>query len=605
MNRGFIGQKKIHAHVDQTRRPLLRYRKVANWQNDQVKTSPERQVKARISFACVLALFCVSISRVIAADDVDLIFVNGNVYTVNDKQPHAQAIAVKQDRIVFVGSNEASKKLKRDKTRVMDLRGHTVVPELTDSHCDIFGIGERELTLNLERTNTIEDFLAKVKERGAQAERGKWITGRGWIETFWKPPQFPTRQDLDKIAPDNPVFLTRADGHAAIVNSAALKIAKIDKNTPNPFGGEILKDKAKSEPNGMLLDNAQELVAKNIPKPTEAEREQALLTGINREIGLGWCEIQNAGSHKEDVDLIKNAFESGKIKIRFINCVFGPGEDAQNFLKEGATLNAFNHHFTQLTIKVIFDGALGSRGASLLKPYNDAPETSGYLTEKPEELRPMFEEALRRGIQVETHSIGDRANRMILDLYEAAFKAVPPNERKIGEPRWRVEHAQIVDLADIPRFAKVGVIPSMQPSHAISDLFFAPARLGMDRLAGAYAWQSFLISGSIICGGSDAPVERGEPMIEFYAAVARKSIKGESGDGWHPEQAASREQALKMFTIWPAFAAFEEKEKGSIEVGKLADFTVLSQDIMKIPVPDILKARTEITIVGGEIVYQR
>ena len=220
-------------------------------------------------------------------------------------------------------------------------------------------------------------------------------------------------------------------------------------------------------------------------------------------------------------------------------------------------------------------------------------------------LRPMFEDALRHGVQVETHAIGDRANRTILDLYEAAFKAVPPNQRKIREPRWRVEHAQIVDPADLPRFAKLGVIPSMQPSHAISDLFFAPKRLGMDRLAGAYAWQSFLKSGSIICGGSDAPVERGEPMIEFYAAVARKSIKRESGEGWHPEQAVSREQALKMFTIWPAFAAFEEKDKGSIEVGKLADFTVLSQDIMKVPEPEILKTQNEMTIIGGEIVFGR
>jgi len=536
-----------------------------------------------------------------AAEDVDLLLFNGNVYTVNEKLPKAEAIAVKKDRIISAGSNDDARKFRAP--RAIDLHGYTVVPGLTDSHCHIFGIGERELTLNLEGTNTLEDFLAKVKARGAQTPRDKWITGRGWIETFWKPPRFPTRQDLDSVAADHPLFLTRADGHAAIVNSAALKIAKIDKNTPNPFGGEILKDKATSEPNGMLLDKAQELVEKNIPKPTEAEREQALLTGINREIGLGWCEIQNAGSHKEDVDLIKKGFESGKIKIRFINCVFGPGEDAQNFLKEGATLNAFNHHFTQRTIKVIFDGALGSRGAALLKPYNDAPETSGYLTEKPEELRPMFEEALGRGIQVETHAIGDRANRMILDLYEAAFKAVPPNERKIGEPRWRVEHAQIVDLADIPRFAKLGVIPSMQPSHAISDLFFAPARLGMDRLAGAYAWQSFLKSGVIICGGSDAPVERGEPMIEFYAAVARKSIKGESGDGWHPEQAVSREQALRMFTIWPAYAAFEENDKGSIEVGKLADFTVLSQDIMKIPEPKILRTRAEMTIIGGDIVH--
>jgi len=537
-----------------------------------------------------------------AAEDVDLLLFNGNVYTVNEKLPKAEAIAVKKDRIVFVGSNDDARKFRAP--RAIDLHGYTVVPGLTDSHCHIFGIGERELTLNLEGTNTLEDFLAKVKARGAQTPRDKWMTGRGWIETFWKPPRFPTRQDLDSVAVDHPLFLTRADGHAAIVNSAALKIAKIDKNTPNPFGGEILKDKATSEPNGMLLDNAQELVAKNIPKPTEAEREQALLTGINREIGLGWCEIQNAGSHKEDVDLIKKGFESGKIKIRFINCVFGPGEDAQNFLKEGATLNAFNHHFTQRTIKVIFDGALGSRGAALLKPYNNAPETSGYLTEKPEELRAIFEEALRRGIQVETHAIGDRANRMILDLYEAAFKAVPPNERKIGEPRWRIEHAQIVDLADIPRFAKLGVIPSMQPSHAISDLFFAPARLGMDRLAGAYAWQSFLKSGAIICGGSDAPVERGEPMIEFYAAVARKSIKGESGDGWHPEQAVSREQALSMFTIWPAYAAFEENLRGTIEVGKLADLTVLSADIMKIPELEILKTHCLMTVIGGEVVYE-
>ena len=603
MNRNSLGKRKVVAVACRSKfqRQLFRYGKVAVSQNDDVKTLGKRQVKARISFACILALFRGSISQIHAAEDVDLLFVNGNVYTVNEKQPQAEAIAVKKDRIVFVGSNADAKKIHT--ARTFDLNGKTVVPGLTDSHCHIFGIGERELTLNLEGTNTLDDFLAKVKTRLAQTPQGKWITGRGWIETFWKPPQFPTRQDLDKIAPDNPIFLTRADGHAAIANSAALKIAKIDKNTPNPFGGEILKDKGSGEPTGMLLDNAQNLVGKNTPKPTTAEREQALLTGINREIGLGWCEIQNAGSHKEDIDLIKKAFDSGKIKIRFINCVYGPGEDAQNFLKEGATLNAFNHHFTQRTIKVIFDGALGSRGAALLKPYNDAPDTSGYLTEKPEDLLPMFEEALRRGIQVETHAIGDRANRTILDLYEAAFNAVPPDQRRIEEPRWRVEHAQIVDPVDLPRFARLGVIPSMQPSHAISDLFFAPKRLGMGRLAGAYAWQSFLKSGSIICGGSDAPVERGEPMIEFYAAVARKSIKGESGEGWHPEQAVSREQALKMFTIWPAYAAFEENDKGSIEAGKLADFTVLSQDIMKIPEAEILKTHSEMTIVGGDMVF--
>ncbi len=550
-----------------------------------------------IAATVVLVLFTI----VARAEDAEVVFTNGNVYTVNKKQPHAEAIVVKHGRVVFVGSNDDAKKIHAAK--IVDLRGRTVVPGFADSHCHIFGIGEREMRLNLEGTNSLEDFLARVKEPVDKTGPGKWITGRGWIETFWKPPQFPTRQDLDKIAPNNPVFLTRADGHASVVNSAALKLARIDRNTTNPFGGQILKKNG--EPNGMLLDNAQDLVARNIPKPSESEREEALLRGIDREIKLGWCEIQNAGSYKEDVDLIRKAFDAGKIKIRFVNAVYGPGEDAQNFLREGSTINAFDHHFTQRTIKVIFDGALGSRGAALLKPYSDAPETSGFLTEKPEELRPMFEEALRRGIQVETHAIGDRANRLILDLYEQAFKAVPPDNRKIREPRWRVEHAQIVDPVDIHRFAKLGVIPSMQPSHAISDLFFAPARLGMDRLAAAYTWQGFLKNGCIVAGGSDAPVERGEPMIEFYAAVARKSIKGESGDGWHPEQAVSREDALKMFTIWPAYAAFEEKDKGSIEVGKLADFTVLSQDIMKIPEMEILETRNEMTVLGGDIVYSR
>ena len=539
-----------------------------------------------------------------AAETADTIFINGNVYTVNEKQPHAEAIAVKGDRIVFVGSNADAQKLRSDKTRIIDLTGKTVTPGFTDSHCHIFGIGEREMTFNLEGTNTLEDFLEKVKERVAKTEPGKWITGRGWIETFWKPPHFPTRAELDKIAPNNPAFLKRADaGHAAVVNSVALKIANIDKGTPNPFGGQILK--TDGEPNGMLLDNAINLVTKYIPPPTEAEREQALLLGVDREMKLGWCEIQNAGSELSDQEIIRRAYAAGKIKLRMINAAYGPGEAANALLKNGATLNAFDHRFTQRTIKVILDGALGSRGAALLAPYSDKPDTSGFFRQKPEDLRPMFKEALRRGIQVETHAIGDRANRLILDLYEEAMLSFLDDKYAGPGPRWRVEHAQILSEQDIPRFAKLGVIASMQPSHAISDLFFAPTRLGMDRLRGAYAWNSLIKSGAIICGGSDATVERGEPMIEFYAAVARKSIKGESGEGWHPEQAVSREQALKMFTINAAYAAFEENDKGSIETGKLADFTVLSGDIMKIAEPEILKARCEMTVIGGEVVYQR
>ncbi len=431
---------------------------------------------------------CCGWSCTLHAETAETVFVNGNIYTGNNRAPHAEAIAVKGGRIVFVGSNAEAKTFQKAGIRVVDLAGKTVVPGLTDSHCHIFGIGEREMNLNLEGASTLEDFLARVKERAGKTERGKWITGRGWIETFWQPPQFPTRGDLDKIAPDNPVFLTRADGHAAIANSAALNLARIDKNTPNPFGGEILKDKQSGEPTGMLLDHAQELVAKNIPKPSEAEREQAFLLGVKREIELGWCQIQNAGSDPADIVLIRHVFNAGKVKLRVYNAVYGPGPAAESLLREGITLDQKEHRFTQRTIKVVFDGALGSRGAALLEPYSDAPETSGYLTQKESDLQPMFEQALAKGVQVETHAIGDRANRIILDLYERALKSVPPEKRKIREPRWRVEHAQILSPPDIPRFSKLGVIASMQPSHAISDLFFAPSRLGQERLAGAYAW---------------------------------------------------------------------------------------------------------------------
>jgi predicted amidohydrolase YtcJ len=272
-------------------------------------------------------------------------------------------------------------------------------------------------------------------------------------------------------------------------------------------------------------------------------------------------------------------------------------------MTEGPTIGAFDHRFTLRTIKVVSDGALGSRGAALLAPYADKPDTKGFLTVKQEELAPMLTQALKVGVQVETHAIGDYANRFILDEYEKAFKAVAAAQRKVADPRWRIEHSQIVNPTDIPRFGKLGVIPSMQPSHAIGDLHFAPSRLGIARLAGAYAWQSLIKSGAIIPGGSDAPVERGEPLIEFYAAVARKDQKGFSGAGWHPEEAVTREQALKMFTLWPAYAAFEDKLRGTIEVGKLADLTIFSADIMKIPEAEILKQSCVMTVINGEVVF--
>ncbi len=550
-----------------------------------------------------LGLLLLPLAALRAQAPADLLLLNGNIHTVADAQPHAEAIAIRGSRIAFVGSNEAAKKFAGPKTRTLDLRGQTVVPGLTDSHYHLLGVGRREVELNLEGVRSLGDLLAKVKARVAEKKPGEWITGRGWIETFWKPPVFPTCADLDRVAPENPVFLERADGHGAVANSRALALAGIDDQTPNPFGGEIVRDKKSGAALGMLLDNAMGLVGAKIPPLSPAENERAFSLGVERSLRLGWCEIQNAGSYLPELEGMRRLYRAGQVKLRIYNAVYGPGAPAEWLLKNGPVLNEADHHFTTRTIKIVFDGSLGSRSAALLAPYADAP-TSGFLTEKESDLRPMLAEALRRGIQVETHAIGDRANRTILDLYEEAFHAVPPNERKIAEPRWRIEHAQILTPDDLPRFAKLGVIASMQPSHAISDLFFAPRRLGMERLAGAYAWQSLLKSGAIVIGGSDAPVERGEPMIEFYAAVARKSLDGFSGPGWHPGEAVTRLQALKMFTQWPAFAAFEERDKGSIEAGKLADLTVLSADIMKIPEPEILRTRCVLTIVGGEIAFQ-
>ncbi|MGZ8844173.1 MAG: amidohydrolase [Pyrinomonadaceae bacterium] len=541
----------------------------------------------------------------VQVNPADVVFINGNIYTVNQKQPRAEAIAVKGDRIVFVGSNANAKKYQGAGSRVVDLHGATVVPGMADAHYHFIGVGQREMNLNLEGITNLEDFLAKVKARVDQAKPGEWVTGRGWIETFWTPPVFPTRWDLDKIAPNNPVYLTRADGHGAVANSAALKIGNVTKDTKDPFGGQILHDKETGEPVGMLLDAAQGLVTRHIPARSEGDTDQAIILADKRSIELGWTQIHDAGGSFDDVDRYKRLYGEGKLRIRIYKAVHGPGPSSKRLLSEGPVIEAFGNRFNVRAIKVVSDGALGSRGAALLAPYSDAPDSKGFLRVKDEDLMPMLKEALQKGIQVETHAIGDWANRFTLDEYEKALQAVPKRQRKIAEPRWRIEHSQIVNPADIPRFAKLGIIPSMQPSHAIGDLHFAPSRLGIERLQGAYAWNTFIKSGVIVPGGSDAPVERGEPMIEFYAAVARKDIRGYSGDGWHLEEKVSREDALKMFTIWPAFVAFEEKLRGSIEVGKLADLTVLSADIMTIPEADILKTRCVMTVIGGAVLFER
>ena len=539
-------------------------------------------------------------------ETADLVLKNATVYTVDDQTPKAEAIAIKGDRILFVGSSADVARFEGAATRVQDLAGAVVVPGLADAHYHLSGVGEREMTLNLEGTSTKAAFLAKVKERVDRAKPGEWVVGRGWIETFWTPQAFPSRQDLDPIAPNNPVILTRADGHASVVNTRALEVAGITKSTPAPSGGALNTDSG-GELTGMLIDAAQGLVGRHVPADTPDQLDSMVVLGARRSTELGWTQVHDAGGSWSEIGRMRKLLSGGQVKLRIYKAVGGPGPEADSLLAVGPSVDEFGGRLTIRAIKTWIDGALGSRGALLLAPYSDEPKTHGLVTVDTAAYRVMLTRALERGVQIETHAIGDGGNRLTLDFYQSAFETIPRGEKRADpkDPRWRIEHAQIVDPADVPRFKELDVIPSMQPSHAIGDLYFAPSRLGSTRLKGGYLWKTFIDMGLPVPGGSDAPVERGEPMIEFYAAVARRDIRGNAGPDslWHPEQKLSREEALKMFTIYPAFAAFEEDKRGAISPGKWADLTILDQDIMKVPEAEILKTKTVMTIIAGEIVH--
>jgi len=492
------------------------------------------------------------------SESADITLINGNIYTLNPDQPKAEAIAIQGDRILFVGRSDVVKSYETSSTERIDLKGRTVVPGLTDSHVHLSGVGFRKLTLDLEGTTSLDEMIDRVSAKAADTPAGEWVTGRGWIEAQWDPPVFPTRHDLDRAAPEHPVWLTRADGHGAVANSKALEIAGIAQVTEDPPGGEIMRD-AGGEPTGMLLDRAKNLVQKHIPGPTAERQREALVVGARVMMERGWTEVSIAGNSFDEVEVIRRLQDEGGIKIRIYDNVRGPGPDAVRLFEQGAVQREYNGLFTLRGIKVVADGALGSKGAALVEDYADH-SGAGLLLWKEDQLRPLYERALREGVQIQTHAIGDRANRMILDLYEEAFEKVPAAKRKVADPRWRIEHAQVVHPDDIPRFAALKVIPSMQASHAITDFHFAKSRLGEERLKGAYAWKSMLNAGAIIAGGSDAPVEKGDPMVEFYAAIARKDLNGFSAEYWHPEEALTREEALKTLTIWPAYASFEEDD---------------------------------------------
>ena len=529
----------------------------------------------------------------------DMVIWDGTIYTAEDSGPTAEAVAVQNGRIIYVGNREGAAAYVTPETQIVSLEGATLYPGFTDAHAHLSGIGERELSLNLEGSPSLAAFQTALQSYAERNPDLDVVVGRGWIETHWPEARFPSRWDLDDVVPNRPVILFRADGHAAVVNSAALMAANITGDTVAPFGGAIQKN-ALNEPTGMLIDTAMSLATTLIPAPSDEVLAERLMVGSRVYSQYGWTGLHNMSVSWREVELLEALSSRGDIPVRVYNSI--NSEDAVNLFTGGIRQNDNGQIITR-AIKLYIDGALGSRGAALLEPYADANST-GLLLSRREDVLPLLETALRQGVQINMHAIGDRGNRELLNWYEGAFNRVPPEERIVGTPRWRDEHTQIVDPDDIPRYAALGVIPSMQPSHAIGDLHFAADRLGEERLEGAYAWQTFLDTGVIIAGGSDAPVERGDPLIEFYAATARRDLQGFQGENWHPEEALTREEALKMFTLWPAIASFAENEIGSIAVGKKADFTAFDIDLMTAPEADIPKGRALLTIVDGQIVHQ-
>lgn len=540
----------------------------------------------KLALAAAIALAATPV----LAQPADLVIWGGPIYT-GAAPAKAEAVAVQGGKIVFVGSRRAAEARIDKRTTVVDLKGAALFPGFTDAHAHLRGIGERELSLNLEGSRSAAEAIGRVKAHLAARKPTGPVWGRGWIETGWPERRFLERGDLDPIAPDQPVLLVRADGHALVANSAALKAAGIDETTPAPAGGEILKD-ANGRLTGLLVDNAMALVGKLRLPPTEADRRAAFEAAFKVEATYGWTGVHSMSVDWADVGLLEAMNAEGKAPLRVYNAV--DADQAGPLFTSGPRATADGRIVTR-AIKLYEDGALGSRGAALFAPYADAPGTTGLVLTPPERMREAMTKAKAAGIQVAAHAIGDRGNAAVLDLMA---------EQGVADRRWRIEHSQIVRVADIPRFASLKVIASMQPSHAIGDLHFAPARLGPDRLAGAYAWKSLTDAGALVVGGSDAPVERGAPLIEYYAAVARKDLAGFSGPGWHPEQALSRTEALKLFTSAPAYARFAEAELGTIEVGKRADLSGFSVDLMTAPEAEIPNGHAVLTVVDGRVVHQ-
>ena len=529
----------------------------------------------------------------------DLIVTNARIYTVDDNHPFVQALAIRGGRVQFVGSTGEALALRGPSTRVIDASGKTIVPGIVDAHAHLSGLATALRNVDLTGTKSYDEVVARVVARNRTPSSGAWILGRGWDQNDWGDTRFPTHDALTRAFPNTPVVLTRVDGHALLANAAAMRAAGVTAATKDPEGGRIERT-ADGQPTGVFVDNAQDLIYRVVPPLSRDEMRRAVSAAITEMHKWGLVGLHDAGEPKETIDLFEDMAKSNQFDLRAYVMIGDDSAAIASYFRRGPQSALYDGHLWIRSIKLYADGALGSRGAALLDPYNDDPHNKGLLVSKPEHLQDVATRALRAGFQVATHAIGDRGNRVVLDAYEAALKAVPT-----ADHRFRIEHAQVIDHDDVPRFAQLGVIPSMQSVHQTSDMYWAPNRLGYARSLGAYAWRSLLETGVVVPNGSDFPVEAVNPLLSFHSAVSRQDADNWPPGGWLPQERMTREEALKSITIWPAYAAFQESLMGSLTPGKYADFVILDRDIVTVPVSDILGTRVLATYIGGKAVYER
>ena len=554
-----------------------------------------------VAAAVIYILFFYRDGDIAEQVQADMILQNGTIYTANDAQWTAAAVAIKGDEIIFVGSVADAQNFIGENTNIFDLGGDTVFPGLTDAHTHIKWVGQRELGLNLQNIDDLGETVEAIRLYAENIAEGDWITGKGWIEQKWADQRFLNKSDVDYFSKNKPLVVTRGGEHSILANSKAMEIAGITRDTPDPVGGSILKDE-NGEPSGMFIDNAMALIRNHIPAPTREEEKKSLQAGLDFMSRMGWTQVQEAGGDYADVELLKEIHAEGKLKTRLYYFMLS-GEEGAKLLERGAEYSEDNM-LDIAGIKYFGDGGLGSRGAALLEPYDDE-NTSGLVLIDGDKALDVYIEALKKGIQIETHAIGDYTNRFVLDLYEEAFKAVPEAERVNENPRWRIEHAQIIHPDDQIRYKELGIIAAVEASTVKADLYFAPARIGSERLKTAYLWKTLIDQGIHVTAGTDAPVEVGDPRVEFFSLVARTDFNGFYTDDWNIDEKVDHKTALKMMTINAAYAAFQEDIRGSIEVGKKADFSIFDKDWMTIEPSEIMDSEAVMTIVGGRVTYSR